>query len=123
MDEISTPTVLTTLPFDTHPLSTERLLLRPLTEADIEDVFAYQSVPDVVRFLPWPVRTLEESAEHTRERARMTRLENDQDALVFGIEMVGESESESDNDNDNDSDGNCDGQGDDPTGSDSGRRR
>jgi RimJ/RimL family protein N-acetyltransferase len=91
MDQTSPPTGLTTLPFDAYPVRTERLLLRPLTEADVDDVFAYQSVPDVVRFLPWPVRTLEESREHTLKRAGLTRLERDDDALVFGIELVGES--------------------------------
>jgi RimJ/RimL family protein N-acetyltransferase len=85
-----TPTGLTTLPFDAHPLRTERLLLRPLTEADVHDVFAYQSLPDVVRLLPWPVRTLEESREHTLKRAGLTRLEKDDDALIFAIELVGE---------------------------------
>jgi RimJ/RimL family protein N-acetyltransferase len=86
----TSPTGLTTLPFDAHPLRTERLLLRPLTEADVHDVFAYQALPDVVRFLPWPVRTLEESREHTVKRAGLTRLERDDDALILAIELVAE---------------------------------
>lgn len=44
-------------------LETPRLLLRPLTLADEDDVFAYQSDPEVVRFIPWPVRTREQVRE------------------------------------------------------------
>lgn len=96
MEETSPPTGLTTLPFDAHPIRTERLLLRPLTEADTDDVFAYQSLPEVVGFLPWPLRTLDESREHTLKRAGLTRLEKDDDALIFAIELVGDRDSKSD---------------------------
>jgi RimJ/RimL family protein N-acetyltransferase len=92
MDETSPPAGLSTLPFDARPLRTDHLLLRPLTEADVDDVYAYQSLPEVVRFLPWPVRTLEESREHTLKRARFVRLEKDDDALIFAIELVGEND-------------------------------
>ena len=85
------PTGLTTLPFLAHPLRTERLLLRPLTEADTDDVFAYQSIPDVVRYLPWPLRDSAESREHTLKRAEFTRLENDRDAMILAVELIGES--------------------------------
>jgi RimJ/RimL family protein N-acetyltransferase len=93
MDEISPPTGLSTIPFDAQPLRTDHLLLRPLTEADVDDVFAYQSLPEVVHFLPWPLRTLEESREHTLERAGFTRLEKNDDALIYAIELVGEDNS------------------------------
>jgi RimJ/RimL family protein N-acetyltransferase len=91
MEEPLPPTGLTTLAFTAHPLRTDRLLLRPLTEADTDDVFAYQSLPEVVDFLPWPVRTLEESREHTLMRAGLTRLEKNDDALIFAIELPGDS--------------------------------
>ncbi len=87
---MTTPTGLTTLPFSAHPIRTDRLLLRPLTAADVDDVFAYQADPDVVRYLPWPVRNFEESREHTLKRAGFTRLENDNDALILGVELLAE---------------------------------
>ena len=37
-------------------IETARLLLRPLTVADADDLLEYQSDPDVIRFIPWPVR-------------------------------------------------------------------
>lgn len=82
-------TGLSTLPYTVHPIRTERLLLRPLTEADADDVYAYQSIAEVVRHLPWPLRTLEESREHTVKRAGFSRLENDDDAIVLAAELAG----------------------------------
>lgn len=78
-----------TLPVDAHPIRTDRLLLRPLTEADADDVYAYQSLPEVVRFLPWPVRDREESRGHTVKRAGFTRLADDKDAIILAVELVG----------------------------------
>lgn len=78
-----------TFPFDAHPVRTRRLLLRPLTASDAEEVAAYQGLPDVVRYLPWPVRSPEESREHTTTRAGFTRLAEDGDALILAAELVG----------------------------------
>lgn len=78
-----------TLPVEARPIRTERLVLRPLTEADADDVFAYQSLPDVVEYLPWPVRDREESREHTAKRAGFTRLADDKDAIILAAELVG----------------------------------
>ncbi|MCD6361942.1 MAG: GNAT family N-acetyltransferase [Armatimonadetes bacterium] len=45
-------------------LETERLVLRALTLDDAEDIFAYASDPEVVRYLPWEHhRSLEDSRE------------------------------------------------------------
>ena len=35
----------------TEPIRTERLVIRPMTLADVDDVFAYQSREDVCRYL------------------------------------------------------------------------
>ncbi len=37
-------------------IESPRFILRPLRVSDVDDVLAYQSNPDVVRFIPWPVR-------------------------------------------------------------------
>ena len=49
------------LPFDAtgltaEPLRTERLVLRPIEAADAADVYEYQRLPEVIRYLPWPER-------------------------------------------------------------------
>ncbi|WP_022887537.1 GNAT family N-acetyltransferase [Glaciibacter superstes] len=89
-DEVGAKSSGLALPFHAHEIRTERLLLRPLTEADADDVFAYQSLPEVVRYLPWPLRDREESREHTLKRAGFTRLEKDDDGLALAVELVGE---------------------------------
>ena len=85
------PHALTALPFDARvagPIHTARLVLRPLTVGDAVDVFAYQQRADVVEYLPWPVRSRDESLQHTATRSACTRLENDDDALVLAIELA-----------------------------------
>ncbi|WP_033340591.1 GNAT family N-acetyltransferase [Catenuloplanes japonicus] len=37
-----------------YPVRTERLLLRPLTTADVDALVAYRSIPDLCRFVPFP---------------------------------------------------------------------
>jgi RimJ/RimL family protein N-acetyltransferase len=42
--------------FPDYPVRTERLDLRPHREDDLDDMLAFHSRPDVVRYVPWPVR-------------------------------------------------------------------
>ena len=51
------------------PIRTERLVLRPLEASDAADVFEYQRLPEVIRYLPWPERDRTEGYEHTAKRA------------------------------------------------------
>ncbi|MFB2598935.1 GNAT family N-acetyltransferase [Herbiconiux sp. P17] len=44
-----------------YPVATERLDLRPHRMADLDDLQRYHSDPEVVRYIPWPVRTLDET--------------------------------------------------------------
>jgi len=48
---------------ETIAIGSERLLLRPLRSSDEDDLLAYQSDPNVVRYIPWDVRTREEVRE------------------------------------------------------------
>lgn len=79
----------------TVPIETTRLVLRSLRPSDLTDVAAYQSREDVVRHLPWNVRTREESAEHLAKRIVATLLENDGDHLVAAVERPGAARSAS----------------------------
>ncbi|MCU1479555.1 MAG: putative acetyltransferase [Subtercola sp.] len=74
----------------TEPIHTERLVLRPFTEDDLDDVFAYQSIPEVVEFMLWELRTREQSREHLARRLTMTSLEHDNDILVLAVVLPGE---------------------------------
>ncbi len=44
-----------------YPLRTERLDLRPHRPDDLEDLFAFHSRPEVVRYVPWPLRDREQT--------------------------------------------------------------
>ena len=71
------------------PISTERLVLRPLEASDAPDVFEYQRIPEVLRYLPWPERDRAEAYEHTAKRAAARVLEGDGDFFVLAMTLPG----------------------------------
>jgi RimJ/RimL family protein N-acetyltransferase len=66
-------------------LETERLILRPLSLADEDDVFIYQSDPDVVRYIPWPVRTRKAVREALARVPTQTRFSETGDFMLHAI--------------------------------------
>jgi RimJ/RimL family protein N-acetyltransferase len=67
------------------PIDTERLRIRPLDAAtDVDDVFAYQSRPDVCRYIPYEPRTREQIAERLADPER-TRCTLDKDGQVMSL--------------------------------------
>ncbi len=68
-----------------YPIETTRLHLRPLVEADFEDFYAYDSSPEVARYLYWEPRGAAESWEAFERNLRRTALEGEGDALVLAI--------------------------------------
>jgi RimJ/RimL family protein N-acetyltransferase len=70
-----------------EPIRTERLVLRLMTEADVEDIHSYQSREDVCRYLLFEPRTREEVAEKVAAHARATTLEKDGDYLQLALEL------------------------------------
>lgn len=71
------------------PIRTDRLILRTLTPDDIGDFEAYASRPDVLRYLPWPLRDSAGIAEHLSRRLSTT-LVTDGDVIVLGIVLTGD---------------------------------
>jgi RimJ/RimL family protein N-acetyltransferase len=69
-----------------YPIRTARLLLRPLTPADVEAVHAYQSREDVCAYLPYEPRTREEVEKRLAD-PELTRRELDAEGqvLILGI--------------------------------------
>ncbi|MDL4812711.1 GNAT family N-acetyltransferase [Actinomadura opuntiae] len=70
----------------TFPIETERLSLRPFREDDLDGLYAYQSLPEVARFLYWEPRDREESRSFLREKMAASALEKEGDWLVLAIE-------------------------------------
>jgi RimJ/RimL family protein N-acetyltransferase len=66
-------------------LETRRLLLRPLTLADEDDVYAYQSDPEIVRYIPWPVRTREQVRDALRAFGGERAMRDSGDGLLLAI--------------------------------------
>jgi RimJ/RimL family protein N-acetyltransferase len=69
------------------PIVTERLVLRPFTLDDLDDLYAIQSRPDVVQYLYWEVRTRDEVRDALERKAQQTQLAQDDDVLVLAITM------------------------------------
>lgn len=72
------------------PFHTERLLLRPFTPDDVDDLYAYQGLPEVARYLYRPPLTREQCAQTLERRAAGTAWAEDGDALAFAVCPVGE---------------------------------
>lgn len=68
------------------PVETDRLILRPHRLTDLEDLLVFHSDPEVVRYLPWPIRGRSETFEHLRGRVGMTRAASDGEWLVLAAE-------------------------------------
>ncbi|AMB60579.1 hypothetical protein AWU67_14845 [Microterricola viridarii] len=71
------------------PIQTERLTLRPLAESDIDDVWQYQQLDEVLLYIPWPKRDFDEAAAHTRKRAGLHTLDTDNSAIFLACELDG----------------------------------
>ncbi len=68
-----------------EPLRTERLLLRPFTDDDLDDVLAYHALPEVVRYLYWEVRDRDEVRELLVQRRERYRLAADGDVATLAV--------------------------------------
>ena len=67
------------------PIETRRLLLRPFRMDDLQDVLEYRSRPDVVRFLPWPVRDASMVEEALSKAIGQTTLNQRDDDLSLAV--------------------------------------
>ena len=70
-----------------YPLETERLLLRPFTEADFDGLSAYQSRPDVTRYLYWEARSPEEVREALEQKIVGRSIAHETDVFCLAIEL------------------------------------
>ncbi|GAB2457459.1 RimJ/RimL family protein N-acetyltransferase [Conyzicola lurida] len=69
------------------PVRTERLDLRAHTPADLSDLFEFHSDPEVVRYIPWPVRTLDETRFALLAKDAQKRVDSEGQWLVLAIEL------------------------------------
>jgi RimJ/RimL family protein N-acetyltransferase len=72
------------------PLHTPRLVLRTMTDDDVDDIHAYQSRPDVCRYLPFEPRSRDEVAEKIAKYSTALVLSGDGDFWQLAIERASE---------------------------------
>lgn len=70
-----------------YPIVTDRLLLRPFTMDDLEELHAIQSRADVTRYLLWGVRDRDEVRDVLSRRLEMSTLDKEGDILVLALEL------------------------------------
>jgi RimJ/RimL family protein N-acetyltransferase len=73
----------------TEPIVTERLTLRLMTEADVDDVLAYQSRDDVCRYLLFEPRTRDDVAAKIAQHRVAARMTHDGDYLQLAMQLDG----------------------------------
>jgi RimJ/RimL family protein N-acetyltransferase len=73
-----------------HPIATERLRLRLLTMDDVDDVWAYQRLPEVARHMLWAARDREESRASVERMTAENELAKDGDYLTLAVTVAGD---------------------------------
>ncbi len=73
----------------TEPIRTERLLLRPFAERDVDDHFAYWHLPEVARYVPWEPGDRAQARVAFDRRLRQNSLTGEGSALVVAVEFEG----------------------------------
>lgn len=68
-----------------HPIETVRLTLRPFAPGDFDDLYAYQSRPDVARYLSWDARDRAQVRQALAEQCEETTLGAESDWLTFAV--------------------------------------
>lgn len=68
-----------------YPIETERLSLRPFCQDDLEGLYAYQSLPEVARYLYWEPRNMRESQEFLKQKMSASSVEKEGDWLVLAV--------------------------------------
>lgn len=66
-------------------IQTPRLSLRPFSPADFDDLYAYQSRPEVARYLHWDARGEAQVREALAEQCGQTTLAAEGDWLTFAV--------------------------------------
>ena len=68
-----------------YPLTTARLLLRPFEERDLDDVFAYRSLPEVNTYLYSEPYTREQAAENLQKWTELHELTEEGQSLTLAV--------------------------------------
>jgi len=70
------------------PIGTPRLLLRAHTPADLDDLLQFHSDPEVVRYLPWPIRSVDETRFALLAKVPQGRVDAEGQWLDLAIQLI-----------------------------------
>ena len=73
------------MPLGEYPIETARLTLRFFAPGDFDDLYAYQSRPDVARYLRWDARDPAQVRQALELQRGETSLESEGDWLTFAV--------------------------------------
>jgi RimJ/RimL family protein N-acetyltransferase len=79
------------MPLIARTIVTDRLVLRPFTFADVDDVWAYMRLPEVGQHMLWAARDRAQSTEALTRMIAENSLENDGDYLTLAVTITGAS--------------------------------
>jgi RimJ/RimL family protein N-acetyltransferase len=71
-----------------YPVRSTRLMLRPLTEADVDDLAEYRSLPEVCRYVPFEPQSAEDLIARMSGAWRRQTLDHEGDSITLGAELV-----------------------------------
>ncbi|GAA4033141.1 GNAT family protein [Allokutzneria multivorans] len=70
-------------------ITTERLSLRPFTPDDVDDVLAYQRLPEVAQHMRWAPRGREQVVRAVEQLVRENELREEGDCLSLAVVLPG----------------------------------
>jgi RimJ/RimL family protein N-acetyltransferase len=71
-----------------YPIRSARLRLRPLTEADVDDLVEYRSIPEVCRYVPFEPHTAQDVIARINGAWSRQTLDQEGDAITVGAELT-----------------------------------
>jgi RimJ/RimL family protein N-acetyltransferase len=71
-----------------YPVRTARLVLRPLTIGDTDDVLAYRSLEEVCRFVPFEPMDTDAVMDRIEGGWARTNITTEGDAITLGVELA-----------------------------------
>ena len=71
-----------------YPVRSARLLLRPLTTADVDDLVEYRSIPEVCRYVPFEPQTVSDVIERINGAWRHQALDAEGQSITLGAELL-----------------------------------
>ena len=69
------------------PIHTARLILRPFEPGDLDDLYDYQSRPDVARYLHWEARDRAQVREALEQQCREVVLDKEGDWITYAAAL------------------------------------